>query len=210
MTEKTIKPRTLITFFFVLVLVTMGVRSFYVSVLVPHREGAGTGMASMPEMATTPSTAPAAGTGSQQSGDLGPVPAALAGLQLTGVTQGDQAKAMVEELHGKALGAGLEAAWIGEYDQKQATLWVSRSLQKQDADALLKRMHDRIAEGKSPFTNPRTLSVGGLAVYALDGMGQSHFYFQMNKDIFWLAIGPTLATAGLDELVADAQKEASK
>lgn len=204
-----VRPKTLITLFFVLVLLAMGVRSFYVSVLVPHREG-GPSMPEMAEPAAVGSSAPTAGSGSQSSADLGPVPDALAGMRLTGVTEGEQAKASVEELHGKALGAGLEAAWIGEYGQKQATVWVSRSLQERDADELLTRMHDRIAEGNSPFGNPRTLGVGGLTVYALDGMGQSHFYFQVNKDIYWLAISPALAPAGLDELVADAQKETSE
>lgn len=213
--EQRVRPKAVISVLFVAILIAAAASSFYVNVVAPRGSSDMPGMPGMKADAGSDS-ASAAPAGDQTSSDAnmpvadpasGPAPAMLGSLALASLSQGEDAKAQVEQLHGKSLGAGLEAAWVAHYGQpEQATLWVSRSLRQKDADALLARMRERIGEGGSPFTNPRTIQAG-ITVNVLDGMGQQHFYFELDKDIYWLAASPESGRAILDELLRDAQKK---
>ena len=115
----------------------------------PVRAVAGVGPAAVASVPGT-TVAPAA--------TVGPLPATLAGLLRSSTLTGAAALQEVEELHGKALGAGLDGAWVAQYGDGQATLWVSRSVELTDAQQMLDRMTAKIeqavAEGRSPFTAP--------------------------------------------------------
>lgn len=205
------RPRVAITLIFFAVLLALGATSFYRNVMNPHRGDAAMAGMAMPDEEGQTQTAPAGGQ--TQTAPAGvaagesPVPSSLTDLAVTAMMSGAEAMAEVEQLHGKGLGTGFEAAWIAHYGAaNEATVWVSRSASAEDAGVLLRRMQDRIGQGGSPFTNPSTLDTAGVAVNALDGMGQKHFYFQVDTDLYWLAIGADRAEAGLSELIAAAQK----
>lgn len=196
------RPRVAITLIFFAVLLVLGVTSFYRNVMNPHRGNAAMAEMAMPDEEGQTQTAPA-GVASGES----PMPSSLADLAVAAVMSGAEAMAEVEQLHGKGLGTGFEAAWIAHYGaSNEATVWVSRSARAEDAGELLRRMQERIGQGGSPFTNPSTLDTAGVAVNTLDGMGQKHFYFQVDTDLYWLAISADRAEAGLSELIAAAQK----
>lgn len=113
-----------------------------------------------------------------------------------------EARAQVEQLHGKVLGAGLDQAWIGEYgDPPRATVWATRSVRREDAEALLARMAARLSNNDSPFHVVGPIVRGDAHGYELEGMGQKHYYFQIGSDLYWLAIDPGLGSSGFDELV---------
>jgi hypothetical protein len=132
------------------------------------------------------------------------VPASIAGVPLSGWVQGEAARTQVEQLHGKVLGAGMDEAWVAEYGDGQAVLWVTRAVLPADARDLYTRMVDRIALGESPFSDQQPIGVPGVEGYSLDGLGQRHFYFMIGGDVYWLAIDPELADAGLSEMTAQA------
>jgi hypothetical protein len=130
------------------------------------------------------------------------LPPTIGGLALAAEVSGEPARAQVEQLHGKVLGAGLDQAWIGEYgDPPRATVWVTRSVRREDAEALLARMAERLGNGDSPFQLIGPVSVGGVHGYELYGMGQKHYYFLVGSDLYWLAIDPVLAVVGSGDLV---------
>ena len=62
-------------------------------------------------------------------------------------------------------------------------------------------MTERIAEGRSPFTPSGIDEVEGVNVYILTGMGQRHYYFQLDRRVVWLAVPPQLAEQSLAELI---------
>jgi hypothetical protein len=62
-------------------------------------------------------------------------------------------------------------------------------------------MAERIAEGRSPFTPAGSRQVGNTTVYVLTGMGQVHYYFQLDRRVIWLAASPSLAEQGIEELI---------
>jgi hypothetical protein len=130
------------------------------------------------------------------------LPASVGDLALAVESSGAQARVQVEQLHGKVLGAGLDQAWVGEYgDPPRATVWVTRSVRREDAEALLARMATRLGDGDSPFQLIGPVAVGGAHGYELEGMGQKHYYFLIGSDLYWLAIDPSLAVVGFGDLV---------
>ena len=133
---------------------------------------------------------------------LNPVPASLVGLDLVDEVTGPQALTEVEQLHGKPLGEGLDAAWIARYGrQGEATLWISRSNREEDAVEMLDRMTVLIEDGGTPFTGLEDIGEDAAPVYQLDGMGQRHYYFRSGTDLYWLAAPPAQAEAALQELL---------
>jgi len=195
------RSRTALSLAVLAVLVALGATSFYLNVLrspAPRAEAGGAATATAPP---------------QTAADV--LPVTVAGLPLTARTQGAEAVSEVEELHGKTLGRGLDGAWIGVYGadaegRPEATIWVSRSVRVEDAEDLLVRMRDRIGQGRSPFTDRGTVQVGGVVAYDLDGMGQKHYYFRVDKDVYWLAIDAERAGQALEGLVSGARAAAAK
>jgi hypothetical protein len=204
------RPRHLITLVFFAALIAAGVWSFYGNVLNPH---AGQTMPGM-EMAG-PETSVGADSGEgddskdQGAGDADPLPPELGGWSLSSAVTGETARMEVEQLHGKSLGEGISDAWVGHYGAEggaapHAMVWVSRSPSEGSADELLRLMTDRISEGRSPFTGLRPMVNEAVEGYALDGMGQTHYYFRVGTDLYWLAVDPEQAEDALDELTGRA------
>lgn len=168
--------------------------------------------AAPPDGATTSASVARSAAPGEDTGVASPVgakgtpirllPPSVGGLALAAEVSGGQARAQVEQLHGKVLGAGLDQAWIGEYgDPPRATVWVTRSIRREDAEALLGRMAETIGDGDSPFQAVGPIARGDAHGYELDGMGQKHYYFLVGSDLYWLAIDTGLGPMGLDELV---------
>ncbi|MHB8869048.1 MAG: hypothetical protein ACYC6T_09220 [Thermoleophilia bacterium] len=173
------RPRHVMSLVFLALVLALAGWSFWGTVVEPHPGGA-------PAVAAAPS----------------PLPRSLAGLSLATSLAGVEAVASVEQLHGKALGSGLDDAWVGEYGGSgAATVWVSRSASPEEAGDLLERMTDRIEEGGSPFTGLRPIDIEGVRVSRLEGMGQVHYYFLNARDVYWLAIDSARAESGLGELL---------
>lgn len=214
------RPRYLISLAFVAVLAAMGVWSFYGNVVNPHASGVPMEGMVMPGEGAAPLSAgsPAdsgSGASSAVAEEAEIVPSSLGGWPLAGLATGDEARAQVEQLHGKGLGAGLEGAWVAQYGaasgsgHSEATLWISRAARADDARELFERMTDRIAEGTSPFEGLRPITEGDVEGYALEGMGQVHYYFLVGSDLYWLAVDPATAEAVLAELLVSARETAT-
>ena len=114
-----------------------------------------------------------------------------------GVQTGADALAVIQQMHGK----GFELAGGAVAHYGDATVWVSRSLDAQGAADMTIAMRDRIEEGRSAFTPTGTQQVDGRLVYALTGMGQTHFYWQAGDKVVWLAWPADRAQQDLAELV---------
>jgi hypothetical protein len=126
------------------------------------------------------------------------VPRSLAGKSLIAQKSGAAALAEIETLHGK--GFELTDGTVVRYGD--AMVWVAKAKDDATAQAMVDTMSRRIAEGRSPFTPTGTRQVNGRMVWTLTGMGQSHFYWQMNNSkVVWLTISPDLAEQGLRELI---------
>jgi hypothetical protein len=115
-------------------------------------------------------------------------------LSLAQSLTGEKAIAEFSRLHGNDF--PLTSGAVGMYGSNHsATLWIAGALFKPLAGRLLAAMRDKIAgsAGESPFTPVGELQNGPRTIYALNGMGQKHFYFQSGKLLIWLAVDPQIA-----------------
>lgn len=126
-----------------------------------------------------------------------PLPDEIAGLQINDHKSGARAAAEFEKLHGKQF--PLTSGAIGIYGDNQITLWVAGTPFDFMAAAMVAAMRDKISEGNSPFTPLEENRDGGRTIYALEGMGQKHFYFQSKNLIIWLAADPSIADEALQQ-----------
>lgn len=127
------------------------------------------------------------------------VPTTLADLPLSRQIAGRAALADIERLHRTDI--PMVDGAITYYGDGQAVLWISSTWLPFMAARQVETMTDRIAKGGSPFTPIGIDNVDGVTVYALTGMGQMHFYFQLDRRVVWLAVSPQFAEQGLEELV---------
>jgi len=196
-----VRVRRIVTLGFAVAVVGLGMWSFYTSVLDPHRDGRAMEGMAVAENSTIQANSASDKTAGAKGESGAVVPPLLGGVQLTALQSGEEALLAVEQLHGEALGAGLNAAWVAQYGSAgEATLWVSRSIDQADARALFARMTDKITQGNSPFTGLTPMADSRLEGYELDGMGQKHFYFVAGTDLYWLAVNPELARSALADL----------
>ncbi len=126
-----------------------------------------------------------------------PLPPHLAGISLDEARYGSSATAEVTRLHDRSF--PLLAAAAGEYGGGRATLWVGETVAPWSAAQMVQAMGQSIGKGGSPFLPTGEQVVAGRTIHTLDGMGQSHFYFQSGRLVIWLAVDPSLAAFALEE-----------
>jgi len=129
----------------------------------------------------------------------GDVPEIVAGLPLVHVITGQEAIDSIHQLHGKEF--PIESGAVAIYGNQNAVLWVSDAGSVSAAAGLIELMTGRIAEGNSPFAALGDLDFDGNTVYALDGMGQAHYYWQAGKLVLWLAADVSVAQLAITECV---------
>ena len=126
-----------------------------------------------------------------------PLPDEIAGLQITDHKTGAQAAAEFEKLHGKQF--SLTSGAIGVYGRSQITVWAAGTPLNFMASEMVDAMKDKIAKGNSPFTPMTELRHNNRIIYALEGMGQRHYYFQSKNLVIWLAADPSVADDALQQ-----------
>jgi hypothetical protein len=127
------------------------------------------------------------------------LPDSIAGLPITNYTTGAEAVAEFADLHGKQFPVTFGA--VGVYGNREITLWVARTASASIALELTNAMQERIADGNSPFTPIDEIKNRSGTIYALEGMGQMHYYFQSQNLVIWLAADPAVADEALQQIL---------
>jgi hypothetical protein len=125
------------------------------------------------------------------------LPDELVGLRMTDSKSGAEAVSDFGDLHGKEF--PITSGAVATYGNNQATLWIASTTSNSVAAELTSAMQAKIAEGETPFTPTNEMKVGTRTVYALEGMGQKHFYFQSENLVIWLAAEPAIANNALQQ-----------
>ena len=128
------------------------------------------------------------------------LPPSVAGLELSKNLDGQAALASISQLHG--LDLSLASGVVAEYGQSEARLWLTEVESEAAAIDLIKKMENKIAAGNSPYTPMGVYKFQNRDVYLLSGMGQTHFYAQSGRKIFWLSIAPEKAEQALKDLLS--------
>jgi hypothetical protein len=119
------------------------------------------------------------------------VPERLGILQRVSSSDGPEAMARVDRLHGTDI--QLTSAYIVEYvyGAERGTVWVGEAASSDDAVELTRRMVEAIAEGGSGFGNLQKLTIAGHEVFQVDGPGGQHFFYHSDRtreQVVWLII----------------------
>ncbi len=136
------------------------------------------------------------GSGILQSA-VAPLPDQLASLPLAMKMTGTQATEEFDMLHNQHF--PLTSGAVGIYGDQKVALWVGGAPFNFMAAGLVTAMRDKISEGRSPFTPIDEFEDGGRTIYALEGMGQKHYYFQSKNLVIWLAADPSIADEALEQ-----------
>ncbi|MGB5849218.1 MAG: hypothetical protein WBH40_12065 [Ignavibacteriaceae bacterium] len=110
------------------------------------------------------------------------------GLQLTKKLTGKDAKEFVNNLHFQNV-TDMENE-IGFYggEAGDAIIYITHYNNKETAKGNYKKMVMKISPENSIFVNPEYLKLGGMEIYYCFGMGQSHYVFPYNKELFWISV----------------------
>lgn len=136
----------------------------------------------------------------QQPGSA-PLPPMLGSLALKNKMEGQEALNNVARLHGKEF--ELISGSVGHYGPRgEVTVWVTGAASSRLAAQITEQMRAKIAEGGSPFQPLEERPAGSRIIYVLSGMGQTHYYFQSNELVVWLAAPAGQAESVLADLLA--------
>lgn len=127
------------------------------------------------------------------------LPNQLAGFSLTDSQQGTDAIAVITDLHGQEFPVDFGA--VGIYGNRDVFLWIAGAASESIAVEMTNAMQQKLAEGNSPFTPIDEIDSRNRKVYALEGMGQRHYYFQSENLVIWLAANPAFADKALQQIL---------
>ncbi len=123
------------------------------------------------------------------------LPQSIGSLSLEQLQSGEEARQEIDQLHGKQI--NFRRAYIGTYGNGRAKLWVSEYDSEGEAAKGIEKMAQRMQASKEGnFWHFREISIQGVAVYFVVGMGQAHYFFQKGRKAVWLAVDPSLAWQG--------------
>jgi len=128
----------------------------------------------------------------------GTVPQELGALTLERAVTGDDARAIVDRMHGRAVTPSRSTVGIYGGPEGEATLYISRYAHADSAAAALEKMAEGIERPGTPFDHLRLLPATGHRTYMCLGMGQAHFFFACREQLVWLSVDISLAQATLD------------
>lgn len=129
-------------------------------------------------------------------------PGEIAGIKLVKQTEGDEAKRMTYDLHGKDL--DLEEAFMLHYGNPReasgtATIWISRSRKEETSRDLEERMVEGIRGGAGPYGHFKELVIDDTSVVSLYGSGKRHYIYRKGRDLVWIEVSYDKAEPFLKE-----------
>lgn len=127
------------------------------------------------------------------------VPQEITGLAMTQFISGPEAVGNIQQLHGVEI--PLAGGVVAANGNQNIILWVSDAGDVTTAMELTELMRDRIAEGGSPFVELGDFELEGKTIFALDGLGQVHYYWQAGNLVIWLAVDVDLAEHAMREMI---------
>lgn len=139
-----------------------------------------------------------------------PIPAQLGELHLVSSITGSDAVKQMNQLHGLQ-NLGVIGGYIATYQPNrqtsgvQAVLWVGESGSTAGAQQLLDRMTGAMSANPTIFSAPQRRTVDGITIYATQGQGGQHYFYQMSNKVVWLQV----QGAPAEDLLRDALRKVS-
>ena len=127
--------------------------------------------------------------GGQTTGDAGPLPAEIHGMELVEVLSGAEASGVLEQMH--ASGAAPEADnYVGHYGTEEmgAVVYWSRFATADEASGQRVAMSQEIGSGAGGFGHTIRFRGGSKWVQITFGQGRVHYFWDDDVDLVWLTL----------------------
>ena len=137
-----------------------------------------------------------------QSVRPGALPVELGPVRLQRTIVGEEARALVDHLHGMAVAEHWSAVGFYRGSAGAATLYVTVYAQALPAEQAFTSMDSLIAAGNPVFGHVRRVAMNGQRATVCSGMGQTHFFFVRGRAVYWLAADHHLAPVAARALLS--------
>lgn len=116
------------------------------------------------------------------------LPEEFSGLKLKQKLTGDEARKFVDNLHFQEVAPDKNE--IGFYDSQSGMviIYITYYPDAGTSQSEYKKMITKISPENSVFINPEFVEVRGKEIYRCFGMGQSHYVFAKNKELYWISV----------------------
>ena len=135
------------------------------------------------------------------------LPATLGELVLRRSLEGEEARSRLNRMHDKDVVP--EQSLVGEYEGAghHGTLYVSRYALPSQAKKTDDQMALRIKRGSRIFRAYTGSNSGSIRLSRCVGMGQTHYFFHLKTNVYWLAIDASVGEVTLRALLADVRNQ---
>lgn len=127
------------------------------------------------------------------------LPESFGDMIRTDLIKGEKAKKIIDELHNKEVTPVKNE--IGYYTtvRGKATIYVTHYDDIETANLELIKMTDKISPGNTPFIRGEYLKYDEQNIYRCFGMGQTHFIFAEEKNLYWITVDTHIGNQVLND-----------
>ena len=110
------------------------------------------------------------------------------GLHLTKKLTGEEAKDFVNKLHFQQVTETESEIGFYEGDEGRALIYITHYQNPEDAENDYNKMTEKISAGNTVFIGSEYVNIDSRKVYRTFGMGQSHYVFYLNNELYWVSV----------------------
>jgi hypothetical protein len=131
-----------------------------------------------------------------------PLPHRLGDAPLIRRVEGDEARAVVDRMHGRGVAPVFsQIGYYGDDGGSGAVLYASVYQGVPEASAAEEKMRVLIGGGGGVFSRYAEYQVEGCRISGCDGMGGRHYFFSRGRRLYWLAAPKETAFSLVQEML---------
>jgi hypothetical protein len=123
------------------------------------------------------------------------------GLRLTKKLTGKEANDFVNKLHLQQVTETENEIGFYEGDKGRALIYVTHYQNPEDTENDYNKMTEKISPRNSVFVGSEYIDINGKKIYRTFGMGQSHYVFYHNKELYWVSVDTHFGLKFVEEYI---------
>jgi hypothetical protein len=129
------------------------------------------------------------------------LPKSLGSLQLQKEIRGEQARALINNMHGKGVTPKDNMIAVYGDNSGSATAYLSVYDSRSQSEETFQQMTRGIEKGTSPFSDFKRMTIRGQEISFCVGFGQAHYFFFLDESVYWLTADFGVAEEAVRELI---------
>jgi hypothetical protein len=129
------------------------------------------------------------------------LPEEFFGLKLKKKLSGIEAKNFVDELHFNEVAPAKNEIGFYESPTGNAIIYITHYDNPSISDYEYEKMINKISPENSVFSDPEFININGKEIYKCYWLGQLHYVFTNNNELFWISIDKHLGVKFLEEYI---------